>query len=229
LSEYSNDDEGYKRDMVEYVLPELNSLSETSVNYDAMENLLLWMVRRNDSDLIDCFLLSYHHCVASEQLIYASVVVVVVAAAQTWNTAMHPVDNGTIAKDQLVMNGDPRYIFKKTHLVGSFANQYGECDAANVASFDQSSGVVTFHVDYDGFSQSPLCNTTCTLEYMGYDSQADHGHFNTMVDVETVVVAAAVRAQSWNKDLPILFIVFLVYIRCVCCQVFYCLINLCLW
>ena len=43
--EYSNDNEGYRQDMWQHVYPELNRLSEEALHYDAMENLLLWMVR----------------------------------------------------------------------------------------------------------------------------------------------------------------------------------------
>ena len=44
LSEYINDEAGYQSDMMNTVLPELMSLSAASVDYDAMANLLLWMV-----------------------------------------------------------------------------------------------------------------------------------------------------------------------------------------
>jgi hypothetical protein len=44
LVEYSNDDSGYANDMMKYVLPGINELAANAVNYDAMENLLLWMV-----------------------------------------------------------------------------------------------------------------------------------------------------------------------------------------
>ena len=97
-------------------------------------------------------------------------------------------ENGTIAKDQLILNGDPRYIFKKGHLLGAYANEFGECDAENVATFDHSSGIVTYHVDTEQFYRTP--------GYMGYDPAADHGHFNAYVDIETLVVAAAVCVRA---------------------------------
>ena len=105
-------------------------------------------------------------------------------------------ENGTIAKDQLILNGDPRYIFKKGHLLGAYANEFGECDAENVATFDHSSGIVTYHVDTEQFYRTEVCNTTCTPGYMGYDPAADHGHFNAYVDIETLVVAAAVCVRA---------------------------------
>ena len=104
-------------------------------------------------------------------------------------------ENGTIAKDQLILNGDPRYIFKKGHLLGAYANEFGECDAENVATFDHSSGIVTYHVDTEQFYRTEVCNTTCTPG-MGYDPAADHGHFNAYVDIETLVVAAAVCVRA---------------------------------
>lgn len=45
MSEYLSDDEGYRSDMLDNVTPELAKLSMASLNFDAMENLLLWMVR----------------------------------------------------------------------------------------------------------------------------------------------------------------------------------------
>ena len=99
---------------------------------------------------------------------------------------------GSQAKDRMVLNGDPRYIFQKSHMTGQLANEKGECDGESVASFDKATGQVNFHLSTEEFYVNSFCNTTATLDYMGYDENADHGHYNADIDIETIVVAAAV-------------------------------------
>lgn len=46
MVEYVSDDSGFYADMMTHVLPGINNIAALSLTYDAMENLLLWMVRR---------------------------------------------------------------------------------------------------------------------------------------------------------------------------------------
>ena len=110
---------------------------------------------------------------------------------------MHPVQAGESVQDKFFLNGDPIYVFDKAHMSGTFANKYAECDVTDyVSSFDTSTADVTYKFSYDTFNDSPLCNTTANLRYLGYSPATDNGIFTAHIDVNAVVVAAAVRVKQ---------------------------------
>ena len=106
---------------------------------------------------------------------------------------MHPVEGGANVKDKLLLNAEPIYLFNKAHISSSVANQYAECEFKQyITSFDVASAGIRFQFDYNDFKAAPTCNTTATLEYLGYSELADHGLFTKQFDVNTLVVASAV-------------------------------------
>lgn len=112
---------------------------------------------------------------------------------QTWNTALHPVAAGENTKDKFLLNGDPSTVFNKAHMTASFANKAADCAVPDyVTSFDNYNAEALFEFDYDAFQESPQCNSSANLDYLGYDAESGHGLFRTSLDVNTVVVAAAV-------------------------------------